>query len=113
MKIDRWISFDEADGMSEAVGGMGGVWDGMDRAEYLATWLPEARPYIEAIWSALDERGAMSGQEHQDSGVPVFDDGKVASFSMRGWGDLVAAWWNSAHPDEPRRSYCHYAWDLP
>jgi hypothetical protein len=36
----------------------------------------------------------MTGQEHQyNSGVPVFSDGKVATYTYRGWGDLMAAIW--------------------
>jgi hypothetical protein len=31
------------------------------------------------------------GDEHQERCVPLFDDGKVGLFSMRGWADLMAA----------------------
>ena len=28
--------------------------------------------------------------------MPLFSDGKVATFSFRGWGDLMAAIWSEA-----------------
>lgn len=112
MRVVRWIPYSEAKGIEEAVGGAGGIDKPLSREDFLETWNPETHPYIEAIWAALDECGAMSGQAHQERGCPVFDDGKVATFSMRGWGDLVAAWHNSRRPGEPR-TYIHYAWDLP
>jgi hypothetical protein len=109
MKVVDWISYDDVEGREEAVGSCGGVAEKLTRATYLAAWRPEAHPYIEAIWTALDELGPIDGTTHQESRCPVFDDGKVGAFSMRGWGDLVSAWWNDRHPDVAV-NYCEFAW---
>lgn len=45
------------------------------------------------------------GDWHQygEDGVPVFDDGTIATFSFRAWGDLMAAIW--AEADGRRHGY--------
>jgi len=56
-------------------------------------------PYFEALRQAILERGLRRGGDwHQNSaaGVPVFDDGSVATFTYRSWGDLLAAIWADA-----------------
>lgn len=48
---------------------------------------------------AIIARGLRRGGDwHQNSapGVPVFDDGSVATFTYRAWGDLLAAVWANA-----------------
>ena len=42
----------------------------------------------------------QGGDWHQNDpkGVPVFNDGTVAMFSFRAWGDLMAALW-AEHED--------------
>ena len=118
MKVDRWISYADADGMPESpLGGMGGwfgagVKDGRSHFnephtwdDYLDNW-KEARPYAEAVReSVIDLRLWESGDFHQgdDCGVPVFDDGTVATFSFRAWGDLMAAIWTQ----QLGRQYCY------
>jgi hypothetical protein len=41
--------------------------------------------------------------------VPVFDDGAIATFSFRAWGDLMAAIW--ADTDGRRHGYMDYYMD--
>lgn len=110
--VVKWISDRDASAREEAVGGFGG-WFGYeenDKSEklvkarhrwkdYIAIWTPEAQPYLEAIRASVIARGLrLTGEQHQNSqeGVPLFNDGKVATFSFRGWGDLMAAIWSEA-----------------
>lgn len=109
MKIVDWITWEAANGRTESLDGMGGVMEPLTRADFLADCTPESHPYVEAIWAALDERGPISGDDHQNGNVPVYEDGTVARMSMRAWGDLVAAWWNTKHPDA-LCDYCAFAW---
>lgn len=109
--VDHWLSFDEAKALNlpAAVHSMGGIDASLTRAQYLADFYPAAHPYIEAIWRALDDVGVISGAAHQEIRTPVFSDGTTGAFSMRAWGDLVAAWWNDRHPDA-LTNYCEFAW---
>lgn len=108
------ISDEEAEGKEKAVGGMGGWFnagefmsssnmDGSPKItnqrwkDYLEAFQPRVHPYLEALrrW-ALKYRVRKGGDWHQhsDAGTPVFSDGKIASYSYRGWGDLMAAIWS-------------------
>ena len=102
MKVIEWISYDEAQDKEESVGGLGGWfgvkdddWEYPHRwADYLAATDPSKHPYVEAIKADVLTSGRfISGQQHQDldDGVPLFEDGTVAGFSFRAWGDLMAA----------------------
>lgn len=117
MKVIDWISNDAAEGKPEApIGGMGG-WFGFKPktgehvahtwADYLARWKEPARPYAEALRDAIVERRIWEcGDWHQSescTGVPLFEDGTVATFSFRAWGDLLAAVWS----EQLGRSYCY------
>ena len=112
--VVAWISDAEASNKKEAVGGMGG-WFGYDEEkcdadgrwakaghrwkDYLEDWKPEVHPYLEAIRQDVVAKGIrLTGEQHQNhsEGVPLFNDGKVALFSFRGWGDLMAAIWSEA-----------------
>lgn len=99
-KVVDWINYDEIGEREEAIGGMGGFFDdGMRWKDYIEIWLDEVKPYAEAIRESVLQRGSlMTGDQHQRSanGVPLFDDGKVGSFSYRAWGDLMAAIWSEA-----------------
>ena len=97
MKIESWTSWDKAD----ALGGlktMGGyprlrTWD-----EYKLTWCEGEHDRLEALREEILQQGLRtSGEHHQnaENGAPVFSDGTAASFSMRAWGDLMAAIWHS------------------
>lgn len=110
--VVRWVSFEETAQLTEAVGGMGGdpCGDEVDRAGYLAQYTEEGQAYVEAVWREFDERGAFGGFRHQASMCPVFDDGTCGSWSCRGWGDLVSAWWNSRYPEQ-RANYTLFAWE--
>ena len=101
MKVIDWISFDAAEEKEEAVGGMGGFFNfkrkGMRWKDYIIIWNDKIKPYVEAIReSVLEKELKLTGAEHQhgECGVPLFEDGKIASFSYRGWGDLMAAIWS-------------------
>lgn len=111
IRVVSWISDTEASDKEQAVGGLGG-WFGYDKEnrdgqkwgkahhrwnDYIKIWKPEVRPYLEAIRADVVARGIrLTGEQHQNdaSGVPLFSDGKVATFSFRGWGDLMAAIWS-------------------
>jgi hypothetical protein len=101
-KVEHWISYAAASGKPEAVGGLGG-WFGCGEnhdlvkhtwQDYLDYWEESVHPYLEALKTDVLVSGRfLCGNQHQDdpSGVPMFDDGTVAVFSFRGWGDLMAA----------------------
>lgn len=100
-KVVDWISYDDIGGREEAISGMGGFFDfnekGMRWKDYIEIWKDEVKPYAEAIRESVLQRGSLlTGSEHQSSanGVPLFDDGKIGSFSYRAWGDLMAAIWS-------------------
>lgn len=115
MKVVDWISYPESETRTESFGGMGGwfgangrSWDAKHTwADYLERWKPDAHPRAEALRTAIvDGRIWESGDWHQcegGNGVPVFDDGTVASFSFRAWGDLLAAVWTQ----QLGRQYCY------
>lgn len=107
-----WISYDEIGDKEEVVGGMGG-WFGYSKNEldeegrwkmaghrwkdYVDIWDPEVAPYLEALRKDIVKKQLrLTGEQHQfsGSGVPLFSDGKVGSFSYRGWADLMAAVWS-------------------
>lgn len=116
MKVIDWIAYEASESKPEApIGGMGGWfgtggadgWSGNHRwADYLAAWKEPARPYAEALRDAIVAgRIWESGDWHQGegTGVPLFEDGTVATFSFRAWGDLLAAVWS----EQLGRSYCY------
>jgi hypothetical protein len=103
-KVERWISYEKAsDGMPESLlGGPGGFFNGfasgggMRWKDYLDGG-EEWREYAEALRAEVLRLGLRKdGAWHQgdDEGVPVFDDGTVALFSFRAWGDFLAAVWS-------------------
>lgn len=123
MKIVKWVSYEEASKLPEAVGGMGGWFGHSDPTpenpigkevshrwkDYLDMWKPEGHPYVEAIRAAVLEGNIRNGGFwHQKEGCPVFEDGKAACFSMRAWGDLMAAIWSEKENKD--YSYCDFAW---
>lgn len=114
MKVAEWISFDRASTLTESFGGLGGWFGasskGFDAAhtwqDYLARWKTDTHPRAEALReSIVANRIWECGDWHQDddNGVPMFDDGTVATFSFRGWGDLLAAVWT----EQLGRQYCY------
>lgn len=60
-------------------------------------------PYHDALRRAVLARNLRRGGDwHQNApdGIPVFDDGAIATFSYRAWGGLLAAIWRTetGHP---------------
>lgn len=125
MKVIDWISNDAAEGKPESpLGGLGG-WFGNNPAgktneerwgarhtwaDYLERKPPEARQYAEAMRDAIVAgRVWECGDWHQADtlsdghGVPLFEDGTVATFSFRAWGDLLAAVWS----EQLGRLFCY------
>lgn len=100
IRVVDWLPYDKVTDEHKDVGSMGGWFkEGMRWKDYLEQE-PVQREYAEAIRAAVLERNLyISGDAHQnDSGgtVPLFSDGAVATFSFRGWGDLMAAIWSEA-----------------
>jgi hypothetical protein len=120
VRVIDWIANDAAEDKPEApIGGLGG-WFGFNPktgegvthtwADYIATWKEPAWPYAEALRDAIVAgRIWECGDWHQADvlsdgrGVPLFEDGTVATFSFRAWGDLMAAVWS----EQLGRQYCY------
>jgi len=112
-----WIQCnDTAESMPDVIGGLGG-WFGMWREntwqDYLDQWSASAQHHCEALRSEILRRQLRRGgfwhQSETECGVPVFSDGSVACFSMRAWGDLLAAVWSEA--DGVPYCYVDFAWE--
>lgn len=103
MKVVGLTSFDPAQDMKRSLGGLGGFFSlGMRWADYVEAvgeneYTLALREYI--VQNEIKEGGGW----HQDEGVPVFEDGTVASFSFRAWGDLLAAIWS----EELNQDFCY------
>ncbi len=87
------------------IGGWGGFIQPIHRwGDYVSGMIDEFVPYFEALRKDIIARGLRRGGDwHQNApdGVPVFDDGAIGFFSLRGWGDLMAATWS----EEDGRGY--------
>jgi len=97
MEVKEWIAYADHEKYPDCgVGGMGGIAQPLSWAEYTDAYSPLGLEYLEALRAALSKRGRLTGDEHQnaDDGVPLFSDGTVATYSFRGWGDLLAAIYN-------------------
>ena len=83
----------------ESIGWLGGFFaHGMRWPDYLETMglHGDALERVEAIRRAVIRDDVRRGGDwHQTEGMPVFDDGTHAMFSMRAWGDLLAAIWST------------------
>lgn len=118
MKV-TWIKFDEKNLAEDSglrdIGGMGGfIQHGHRWADYLARHWISVHPYLEAIRTAVLDRGLReSGFWHQEdkNGAPCFEDGTIFHGSMRSWGDLMAAIW--ATEENVDYWYGDFAWDVP
>jgi hypothetical protein len=71
-------------------------------------------PYLEALRLSILHLGLTEGGfwHQRDCGVPLFSDDTVGFFSMRAWGDLMAAIWNSELATKSF-SYVDFAWSTP
>ena len=101
-RVVEWIAFDQSDARLAAgapdLGGWGGMMTtAMRWADYVAEIDAARHGHFEALREAILARGLRRGGDwHQwaADGVPVFDDGALATFSYRAWGDLMAAVWS-------------------
>lgn len=102
--IEKWISYEESEGKPECLGGLGGFFDfGMRWKDYCED---DPGEHLTALHNEIIRLGIREGGNwHQEDphGVPLFSDGTVATYSYRGWGDLLAAIW-SQHDD---LDYCY------
>lgn len=113
--VTDWVSWEEPHQNAEDVGiPMGGWVKGTGWDEYIECIKDEYKPYYEALKDSIIELGIRRGGfwHQQESGTPLFSDGKYAQFSMRSWGDLMASVWNEedGHADGSGFQYIHFAW---
>lgn len=100
MKLVKWITTEDAcDKEENGLGGIGGFFaDGMRWKDYLNKYKKDAWPMLEQLRaSIIKHRIRCTGEMMQESGccvVPLWDNGKVDTYSWRGWGDLMAAVWS-------------------
>lgn len=102
------VDWGEWDG--ETVVDVGGFARGKEGRQVWPEWLacnpPVAHPWLEALRADIVARGVCcTGSEHQSFMAPrMHDEGSPervvhATFSYRGWGSMLAAIWNSEHPE--------------
>jgi hypothetical protein len=99
-RIREWISYQDAlnQEMKQSIGGGGGWFtEGMRWEDYIAKQESAVIPYLETLReSIIRNQVKQSGTWHQKdpNGAPLFEDGTVGLYSIRGWGDLLAAVWS-------------------
>lgn len=74
--------------------------------DYIDVFEPDVHKYAEALRKSIVENNVRAtGSDHQnvDGLAPIFSDGTSATFSYRGWGDLMAAVWS----EEEDKDYCY------
>ena len=115
MRVVEWISYPLAEKYPESPLGSLGGWFGMkdpDRwRDYLEVWHESVHPYCEAFREEVLRLSLKRGgfwHQSDKPGVPVFDDGTVPLFSMRAWGDIMAAIWSEE--EATNYNYCQFAW---
>lgn len=113
-RVEKWIGYDEAKSLPESTGGLGGWFGFRDQGQRWSDYIDTVvdPTYLEALRTEIIARNLREGGfwHQQDAhGVPVFEDGTVGLFSMRAWGDLLAAIWST----EDDHDYCYvdFAWD--
>lgn len=106
----KFITYSEAENLPENpnIGGLGGFFKlGMRWTDYLERCAPEIYVQLEMLRTAIIKQHIKcTGREHQsdiEPFVPLFEDGTVATFSYRAWGDLMAAIWST----EENKDYCY------
>ena len=92
LAITDWLQWKDAETLEEG---------GDEHEAVLKAW-------IQQNWTPQTAHG---GFWHQEGGVPLFSDGKVLTYGMRGWGHMV---YEALHPNEAdSMGYCTYAWISP
>lgn len=116
IQVVDWIGPDTDHEVS--IGGFGGWFNENNTwSDYLEVCPEERQPYVEALRKEIVSNGKwISGMHHQyeEDGTPLFSDGTIASFSLRAWGDFMAA--VSFSVDGKPRSYMdwyHIYTDIP
>lgn len=102
-EVIGWVAYDVVPSEGpQRIGGWGGFFQRGDRwKHYIETYHEGVVPFYEALRNEVLRLGLKHGGDwHQNDpkGVPVFNDGTVAMFSFRAWGDLMAAIW-AEHED--------------
>ncbi len=98
--IIKFINYSEVQNKEDiGIGGLGGFFeDGMRWKDYLEIFTDEGKILVEHLRDKIIENNIRcTGYEHQNSAynsVPLFSNGKVATYSFRAWGDLMAAVWS-------------------
>lgn len=111
--VTKMIPYDEAEKLKQSIGGLGGFFmRGMRWKDYCENSFCGGSPHIEAFREYIicnDIKHDGDWHQNGDAGAPLFSDGSAGTFSMRAWGDLMAAVW-SEHED---RDYCYvdFAWN--
>lgn len=97
----KFITYSESEGIEESdLGGMGGFFEnGMRWDDYKSRFDKDLWGDLEILRSSIIKNDIrITGHQHQHSdveSVPVFEDGKTATYSYRAWGDLMAAIWST------------------
>ena len=77
--------------------------------DYIATVPDEGKPYAEVLREVVKGQLCREGglwHHNGPAGFPVFSDGKVAGFTLKGWGDFMAAVWSEE--ENKGYSYVHF-----
>ena len=107
----EWVSYDEAEKRGDSdIGGLGGWANGNGWREYRDQFKPRVHPHLELLRKSIVERRIrFGGDAHQcrPDGAPLFSDGVFATYSYRGWGDLLSCVWNTEEETD-RYSYLSF-----
>lgn len=100
LKVKRWISYDYATtNYVVSVELFGGFFEkGYRWNDYIDKIGEKEKLYLEILrQEIIKKRLKENGSFHQyhDEGTPQFSDKTIAIFSMRGWGDFMAAIWST------------------
>lgn len=130
--VEKWVKFEDVPKDAKDIGSPLGGWfnagfkvnpsvkDGIEETEKkhtLGDYQDEIanskfEVYFEALRKEILAKGIKLGgyfhQSNTEAGVPVFSDGKVATYSLRAWGDLMAAIWSEK--EGKNYSYIDFAW---
>ena len=102
MKVIKFLTWDEIDGLEEeGYGGLGGDFKkGMRWKDYINQFKDEYIADLENLKLAIvDNRIRYSAMEYRINSkpcraIPLWDNGKIDTYTMRGFCDLMAAIWS-------------------